>query len=315
MPRHEADEWDIASSVGLTALGVAGGRAIESKRPEALVVDPYADALIAAADADLPTPTRLPHPGYEDDEEFERMWARMATHMGVRSRFFDDFLADGWADGIRQAVILASGLDARAWRLDWPDEAVVFEIDQPKVLAFKDEVLADRGEPRCARHAVAIDLRADWPAAMRAAGFDPTRPTAWLAEGLLPYLPDEAEHALLTAIDELSAPGSRIAVEHVRSVRALLDGDTNHDGDNQTGANQAEDEELARAVKRFGVDLTELLYDNTGRPDPDERLAALGWQTQVNTGDELAERYGRALEGPGSQLGEYQRYVTARLPR
>jgi methyltransferase (TIGR00027 family) len=301
MPRHEKDEWDITSSVGLTALGVACGRAIESKRSDALVTDPYSDALVAAADVEIPTPTRLPHPGYEHDEEFERFWSQIATAMGVRTRFFDDFFADAWRDGVKQAVILASGLDARAWRLDWPRDCTVFEIDQPQVLAFKDEVLAREGaQPRCARRAVAIDLREDWPAALRQAGLDPSQPTAWLAEGLLPYLPDEAEAGLLTAVHELSVPGSRIALENARSVRAIMASD---------------DDWYEQAVGQFGVDLGDLFYDNENRPSPDERLKELGWQATDTPGDELALKYDRTIDAMPARMTQHQSYVVAHLPR
>lgn len=301
MPRHDQDEWDIASSVGLTALAVAGGRAIESKRPDALVTDPYADALVNAADASVPTPTHLPHPGYEQDEQFEQIWSQMATHMGLRTRFFDEFFSDTWNEGVNQAVILASGLDARAWRLDWPETCTVYEIDQPRVLEFKDEVFAkEDAKPNCLRRAVAIDLREDWPTALRQAGFDPTQPAAWLAEGLLPYLPDEAEERLLGAIHELSAPGSRMAVEHLRSMQSLLD---------------REHDQLQRVAEQFNLDIADLIYDNETRPDPDERLTRFGWQTSVTTGDELAAAHGRQLEGLPLQMTGQQRYITARLPR
>lgn len=301
MPRHDQDEWDIATSVGLTALAVAGGRAIESKRTDALVTDPYADALVTAADAGVPTPTRLPHPGYEHDEQFEEIWTHTATHMGIRTRFFDEFFAEGWAQGIDQFVILASGLDARPWRLDWPEGCTVYEIDQPRVLAFKDEVFAEQDtKPNCLRRPVSIDLREDWPTALGQAGFDPDRPTAWLAEGLLPYLPDEAEERLLRSVHELSAPGSRIAVEHLRSLQSLLDSDH---------------EQFDRVAEQFDVDITDLFYDNESRPDPDERLGRLGWQATVSNGDELAAAYGRDLEGLVLQMTGKQRYVTAHLPR
>ena len=111
-----------------------------------------------------------------------------------------------------QAVILAAGLDARAWRLPWADDSVVYEIDQPKVLAFKAETLRD-DEPAARYVAVPIDLRQDWPKALRDAGFDPQEPTAWAAEGLLPYLPADGQDLLFERIDELSAPGSRVGVE------------------------------------------------------------------------------------------------------
>ena len=134
--------------------------------------------------------------------------------MAVRTKFFDEFFLDATNAGIRQVVILASGLDARAYRLPWPDGTTVYEIDQPQVIEFKSRTLAELGaQPTAHRRAVAIDLRDDWPAALRAAGFDPAQPSAWSAEGLLGYLPPDAQDRLLDTITELSAPGSRIATE------------------------------------------------------------------------------------------------------
>lgn len=301
MSRHEQDEWDIASGVGVTALAAAAGRAIESKRADALITDPYAEALVAAAGSDVPMPTTLPQPGYEHDQQVEDLWSQMATHMGLRTRFFDEFFTTGWGERVKQVVLLASGLDARAWRLAWPAGPAVFEIDQPRVLTFKDMVLArQRAEPRCWRRAVAVDLRQDWPTALEQAGFDRSQPTAWLVEGLLPYLPDDAEERLLAAAHELSAPGSRIAVEHMRSLQMLL---------------QDDDGRFAGVADQLGINITELIYDNQARPDPDERLAERGWQTTVATGAKLAATYGRLLDGLPSRIAEQQRYITAHLPK
>jgi methyltransferase (TIGR00027 family) len=132
----------------------------------------------------------------------------------VRTKWFDEYFIAAGANGIDQAVILAAGLDARAWRLPWITDSAVFEIDQPQVLAFKADILAaQRARPNAAYHAVPIDLRGDWPTALREAGFDPSTPTAWSAEGLLPYLPAAGQDLLFERIVELSATGSRIAVE------------------------------------------------------------------------------------------------------
>ena len=125
--------------------------------------------------------------------------------MGVRTRFFDEFFLAAANDGIRQAVILASGLDARAYRLPWPAGTTVFEIDQARVIEFKSDTLAEIGAtPTADRRAVPVDLRHDWPAALRAAGYDPSKPTAWSAEGLLPFLPPDAQDRLLDNITALS---------------------------------------------------------------------------------------------------------------
>ncbi|OOK71241.1 putative S-adenosyl-L-methionine-dependent methyltransferase ML2640 [Mycobacterium kansasii] len=118
------------------------------------------------------------------DAETAATVQHMRSYQAVRTNFFDTYFADAVADGIRQVVILASGLDSRAYRLDWPAGTTVYEIDQPQVLAYKSATLAGNGvTPSADRREVPIDLRLDWPAALRAAGFDPTARTAWLAEG------------------------------------------------------------------------------------------------------------------------------------
>jgi methyltransferase (TIGR00027 family) len=139
--------------------------------------------------------------------------------MAVRTKFFDDYFLESTQAGVRQAVILASGLDARAYRLPWPTGTVVYEIDQPQVIEFKTTTLAGLGaEPTATRRTVAIDLRQDWPTALKAAGLDTTVPTAWLAEGLLIYLPPEAQDRLFDNITALSAPGSTVATEFVPGI-------------------------------------------------------------------------------------------------
>ena len=132
----------------------------------------------------------------------------MTDTMAVRTRFFDDFFVDATAAGIDQAVILAAGLDSRPYRLPWPSGTVVYEIDQPQVVEFKTSTMAALGaEPTAQRRVVAVDLRDDWPTALRDAGFDPGRPSAWSAEGLLMYLPPDAQDRLFDNITALSAPG------------------------------------------------------------------------------------------------------------
>jgi methyltransferase (TIGR00027 family) len=143
----------------------------------------------------------------------------MTDNMAVRTKFFDEFFLSATGAGVRQAVILASGLDSRAYRLAWPAGTTVYEIDQPDVIEFKTRTLAGLGaEPTAQRRTVAMDLRYDWPSALIEEGFDPNQPTAWSAEGLLGYLPPDAQDRLLDTITELSAPGSRVAVESVPNI-------------------------------------------------------------------------------------------------
>ena len=214
MARTDKDTWDLASSVGATATAVAASRAMASQNPDALLNDPWADPLVRAVGIDTFVKLIDGETGHTDDPLLNRR--AMKEQITVRTRFFDDFFVQAAESGIRQAVILASGLDTRAYRLPWPADTKVFEIDQPQVIAFKTRTLADLGaEPTAERTTVAIDLREDWPAALVEAGFDPKLPTAWSAEGLLVYLPPDAQDRLFDNIVALSAPGSRIATEHM----------------------------------------------------------------------------------------------------
>ena len=196
----------VLPPVSRTALGVAGLRAIESARPDRLFSDPYASAFVGAGKALFPAPER---------PSGQRLGALFYSQLVVRTRFYDEYLTGAVMTGCTQVVLLAAGLDSRALRLDWPSGTRLFELDLPGVLEFKDQVLTDEAAvPRCARVVVPVDLREDWAPALRAAGFDPALPTAWLAEGLLIYLSFDEAARLLGTVGDLSAPGSRIAFEH-----------------------------------------------------------------------------------------------------
>ncbi|MFR9727628.1 SAM-dependent methyltransferase [Saccharopolyspora sp. MS10] len=279
------EQWDIVSGVGITALAVASGRAGESRRADRLIEDPYAQDLVAAAAS--PRLDALTGASAE-------IQAAMSGYLGVRTRFFDEYFLRAAAGGVEQAVILASGLDTRAFRLGWSDGLRVFEIDQPKVLEFKDTALGELGAtPAADRTAVPVDLRDDWAGALREAGFDPARPTAWLAEGLLPYLPAEAEAQLLATVHRLSAPGSRLSVEHVSGPR-----------------NRILSDEILRIGHEWGIDLADLL-DTAERPDPGDELTGLGWSVRREPTREIAAGYGRPLTGFGSSFAEIGQLLTA----
>ena len=262
--RTDGDSWDLASSVGATATAVAASRALASRGPDPLIEDPYAAALVNAvgishfvevAEGQLDV----------DDPLFSAR--QMCEHIAVRTRFFDQMFIDACAAGIRQAVILASGLDTRAYRLAWPAGTVVFEIDQPAVIDFKTQVLTEAGAtPAAERRTIGVDLRDDWPRALRDGGFDPGRPTAWIAEGLLIYLPPEAQDRLLDAVTELSAPGSRLATEHMDA--QALTGDWA--------------KAMTERGRRLGstIDLTELFYTGP-RNSAADHLRAQGWSVTV----------------------------------
>lgn len=295
--RFDGDSWDLASSVGATATAVAASRAIASRGPDALLDDRFAEPLVRAVGIghfiDLIEGVRE-----VDDPVLSRQ--AMSEQITVRTRFFDDFFAAATESGVRQAVILASGLDTRAYRLPWPAGTVVFELDQPEVIAFKTSTLAELGaQPAAERRTVAIDLRDDWPSALTAAGFDPNAPTAWIAEGLLIYLPPTAQDKLLDDLTTLSAPGSRIATEEM-DMSSLPDDWA---------------DKLTERSRRIGskINLADLFYMGE-RNTAARYLGARGWRTELLTTDAAFAAHGfqpdpemRAFEGSDSG------YLTATL--
>ncbi|CQD06703.1 methyltransferase, putative, family protein [Mycobacterium lentiflavum] len=283
--RTEGDSWDLANSVGATATMVAASRAVASQGPDALLDDPYADPLVRAVGLDVFVRVIDGKIDFEDDALLNR---RARIHqMTVRTRFFDDFFTAATEEGVRQAVILASGLDTRAYRMRWPAGTVVYEIDQPRVIAFKTDTLSGIGAaPSAERRTVAIDLRDDWPAALRAAGFDVTQPTAWSAEGLLPYLPPEAQDRLFDNITALSAPGSRVATEHVPDPNAFSDERL---------------QQISDRWRSFGFDLNaaDLFYQGE-RSVVVDYLSTHGWQVTAHPAKELYARNG--FEFPSDEM-------------
>lgn len=216
MARTDNDTWDLATSVGATATMVAAGRARAGKAHHPLIEDRFAEPLVRAVGIDFFTKWAAGELESADIDIPDHPWGmqRMTDLMAVRTRHIDRFIADAAAAGVRQTVILASGLDARGYRLSWAPGMTVFEIDQPQVLDFKAATLTSLGaEPTVDLRMVPVDLRHDWPAALCGAGFDAGRPTAWIAEGLVAFLPPEAQDRLLDNVTALSADGSRLMVE------------------------------------------------------------------------------------------------------
>lgn len=214
MARTDDDTWDLATSVGATATMVAAGRARATR--DGLIDDRFAEPLVRAVGVDFMTRWAAGELDSADVDEPGAAWGmqRMTDMMAARTRYIDAFFAEAGAAGIGQVVILASGLDARAYRLPWPAGTRVFEIDQPQVLEFKAATIADLGaEPTAEVRNVPVDLRHDWPSALRQAGFDSGRPAAWAAEGLIGFLPPEAQDRLLDNITDLSAGGSQLVAE------------------------------------------------------------------------------------------------------
>ncbi|MEV4055375.1 SAM-dependent methyltransferase [Amycolatopsis sp. NPDC049688] len=264
-------------AVSRTAVGVAALRAYESSRPDRLFDDPYAAAFVEAGRSVLPDAGR----GGAQAGLGSLFYAQIV----IRTRFFDDYLLGA---GCGQVVLLAAGLDTRAFRLAWPPGTRLFELDLPEVLAFKDGVLAEqRATPACERAVVRADLREDWATALRGAGFDPAAPTAWLAEGLLIYLSYEDAERLLTTVGELSAPGSRVSFEHrpADSASSLF----------------------SRARETEGGEHVTGLWLGGLRDTGPEWLAAHGWQPSTVTRADVAAGYGRPSEDDAAAGG----FVTA----
>jgi len=249
-------------AVSKTAIGVARVRAYESSREGALFDDPYAAAFVTAAGPD----------GASQEEPTEQR-RRLAFHVIIRTRYYDDYLRDAVTAGCRQVVLLAAGLDTRAFRLDWPAGTRLFEIDLPALLEVKETVLREQGaQPRCDRHVVAADLTGDWLAALTDAGFDPTARTAWLVEGLLVYLARDDARQVLTTITNASAPGSTLAFER---------------GSGAAAAVTAADTEAVTSLWRGGAG-----------DDVAQWVEGLGWDVTVDNLGEVAAAYGRPTSRP-----------------
>jgi len=246
---------------------VAAQRALSNR--EGLIDDPFAEPLVRAVG--LGFFVQAPD-GEIDLEEVDPRFnmRRAAEGMTVRTRWFDKLFTDAAAAGVRQAVILAAGLDARAYRLDWPDGTTVYELDQPEVIDFKTNTLAGLdAKPKANRVTIAIDLRDDWPKALLDNGFDPEQPTAWIAEGLLIYLPPEAQDLLFDRINELSAPGSRVATEHIPDTSMFSD---------------ERSQQISERMKKYGhdIEMRDLIYHGE-RSHVIEYLTAHGWDVTAQT--------------------------------
>jgi methyltransferase (TIGR00027 family) len=290
--RTDNDSWEITESVGATALGVASARAAETRSENPLIKDHYAQVFLDAVGDGVwnwHSAPQLPPELIEAEPELPLQMQSMVGYMASRTAFFDQFFLDATNAGIRQAVILAAGLDARSWRLPWQDGTTVYELDQPRVLEFKLSTLTDHGaEPACNRVAVAVDLRQDWPKALREAGFDPSAPSAWSAEGLMPYLPAAAQELLFDRIQELTAAGSRVAVEAL-GPKFL---------DPEYRAKRRERMDRIRALMSKvdpgrEIPRSDELWYFEEREDVGDWFRRHGWDVTVTPSDELMAGYGR----------------------
>lgn len=273
------DQQVNIDDVGWTAVGVAWGRAQESRRPDRLCSDPLAADFVAAA-AELSPESPLP---FELEQNQDRLLATlmnsMVDYVAIRTLFFDRYFQQAMNAGVRQVVLFAAGLDARAYRLDWPTGVRLFELDMPGMLRFKDQVIESTGrKPTCDRTAIPIDLREDWPITLRQVGFQPNEPSAWLAEGLLPYLDAAASSRMLRWATELSAPGSWLALEHVPSSMKDL-----------PSFQQAAKEAVSGSFN------FEALWQGGLDAEPVAWLADRGWQAMRHSVADLAVEYDRPM--------------------
>jgi methyltransferase (TIGR00027 family) len=282
--RTENDTWDINTSVGATALFVAASRALEAQKPDPLAVDPFAEVFCRAAGgqwADLVNGTAGEH------QLTTQFGHHFVDYQGARTRYFDAYFTGAAEAGVRQIVLVAAGLDSRAYRLAWPGGTTVFELDQPRVLEFKREVLAAHGDrPRAERREIPVDLRDDWQSALTASGFDPTRPSAWIAEGLLLYLPAAAQGQLFAGIDALAAAGSRVALEEAVPMP-----------DEVIEAKRAEERASGDTDAFFN-----LIYNEQHAPAGDW-FAARGWAAETTPLTEYLQVVGRPVPGADSEAG------------
>src|ERR1700733_572058 len=295
MTRTDQDSWDLASSVGATATMVAAARAVASSDADPIINDPFAAPLVRAVGLDF---FRRVVDGKlsEETDSSERDLQLETDSIAVRTRFFDDFFLNAARDGIHQAVILAAGLDARAYRLSWPNGSVVYEVDQPQVIEFKTATMSSLGAaPSAERRTVSIDLREDWPAALRSSGFDVTQPTSWSAEGLLMYLLPEAQDRLFDNITGLSAPGSKLATEY-------------HPDSDTTMSERAQ--EFNQRWEKLGCDinLSGLFFDGD-RSNVVDYLTTHGWHVTSRPRRELFADYGRDFPADDS-LGQLRNIVS-----
>jgi methyltransferase (TIGR00027 family) len=195
--------------VGLTARWIAASRAVESDRADALFHDPLARAL--AGDEGFAVRQTLGRAMSTGDDR--------DPHLAIRTRFFDDALLDAArTDGMRQVLMLAAGMDSRAFRLDWPEGTVLFEVDRTEIFDSKESILERLGaQPRCDRRVVRADLAQDWAPSVHGAGFDSTARTAVLIEGLVMYLDEGDVRRLFDTLKDLVPDGSWLGMDIINT--------------------------------------------------------------------------------------------------
>ena len=289
--RTDNDSWDITTGVGSTALFVAAARALEARKPAPLAVDPYAEVFCRAAGG----PWQELMDGGMPDHPLRsgEFGTHFVTFQGARTRYFDAYFAAAADAGVRQIVMLAAGLDSRAYRLRWPAGTTVFELDQPRVLEFKRQTLSGES-PRAERREVPVDLREDWPAALRSSGFRPEHPSAWIAEGLLIYLPGAAQEQLFNGIDAMAAPGSHLAVEEGRPM---------NDDDFRAKVQQAETAQDMRGQ------WWQLVYNEQCAPAA-QWFSRRGWLAEATSLTDYLESVGRPIPTADAEVTNMVRSIS-----
>ncbi len=314
MARTDNDSWEITESVGATALGVAASRAAETESDNPLIRDPFARVFLDAVGDGVWnwfSAPQLPAELLESEPDLALQMQSMVGYMASRTAFFDSFFLDATNAGIRQVVILAAGLDSRSWRLPWPDGTTVYELDQPRVLDFKSSTLTEHGaEPACNRIAVPVDLRHDWPSALRQAGFDPAAASVWSAEGLMPYLPATAQELLFERVQRLTAIGSRVAVEALGP--KFLDPDIRAKRRARMERVRAF---LAERDPQREIPSTDELWYFEEREDVGEWFGRHGWDVTVTPSLELMAGYGRRVPEEVSDQVPGNLFVAAQRSR
>jgi methyltransferase (TIGR00027 family) len=274
-------ESGTPQGVGVTAVGVAYLRALETMREDRLFADPLAADFVAASGWTPPDGTENDLADFSD--ETKAFWGTVAQSAIVRTRFLDDFVMAASAGGIRQFVILGAGLDARAFRLAWPRGVRLFELDTTDVIGFKERVLVSVGaKPACERIVVDSDVRGDWLGDLTRAGFDASKRAAWIAEGLLIYLTAQENETLIGTISEASPSGSRLAL--------TLGGRGSLDVPGETRTIEGADDAPLGSWASVNA-----MWKSEAPDDPAEWLARYGWNADVFSARERAAAYDRPL--------------------
>ena len=243
---HPEKAKDYSSFVPFTARMMAAIRAQESTKAGALFIDPFARQLA----------------GEEALQQVEQQLTdKYRAYVAVRTYFFDNFLL---SNQVAQVVILAAGLDTRSFRLRWPKDSKVYELDYPEVISFKAGILAD-AVPNCEHITIGADLTQPWQDKLLEREFAPKQPSMWLIEGLLMYLSAEQVHSLLRDVSELSANGSCLGLDlvNVKAINKAINGEPHRE------------------------------YFQSGWDQPEELLAEYGWDADVIQPGDKAANFGR----------------------